>query len=367
MARLSSSPVRVYSLDGLALPFPQELNGKVSVEVRNQTHADEIKALLQGMQGRIVIVTRSASKLTPEMAASAAHEIGVYKPVIIKAGVDRTNIDTSFDTLGATVLTTPTANRKSTALRALHSIQFLYRDEDLHARKDTVERKGKSQWQLLKDHTKILWDPEMCEEIYGARRLDGVRVGVVGAGPIGLAVGNRAASLGATVSFWNRTKDKPELTGQTVVDSVEELATTCDVVSLHLPGGQATRHTLGQSFFNAIPSHKGLRIVNCARGTLIDDSALHSAMHGRNHNLRIGECVLDVSRIEGADLVNPYRKGSQLSDDDRRHVALTLHPILNDDRVFYTFHSSAQTTDNLARNGAEVVEKIIKQFPELRG
>ena len=127
----------------------------------------------------------------------------------------------------------------------------------------------------------------------------GKTVGIIGMGRIGKAVARRCAlGFGMKVVFYNRSKvtDCGDINA-VQLDTVEEVCAKADIVSLHCPGGDETRHILSASALAAIPSH-GL-VINTARGDVIDEDALAKALHDG----QIGGAGLDV--FQGEPVINP--------------------------------------------------------------
>jgi lactate dehydrogenase-like 2-hydroxyacid dehydrogenase len=127
----------------------------------------------------------------------------------------------------------------------------------------------------------------------------GKTVGIIGMGRIGKAVARRCAlGFGMKVVFYNRSKVTDcEDINAVQLDTVEEVCAKADIVSLHCPGGDETRHILSASALAAMPSH-GL-VINTARGDVIDEDALAKALHDG----QIGGAGLDV--FQGEPVINP--------------------------------------------------------------
>lgn len=120
-------------------------------------------------------------------------------------------------------------------------------------------------------------------------------LGIVGMGKIGEAVARRASGFGMQVRYHNRHRrpDVEQALGARLVP-LDELLRECDVVSLHAPLTDETRHVIDADALAAMPSHAVL--VNTARGALVDEAALVAA-------LRRGEIAaagLDVFEREPA-------------------------------------------------------------------
>ncbi|MCO4772079.1 MAG: hydroxyacid dehydrogenase [Deltaproteobacteria bacterium] len=112
-----------------------------------------------------------------------------------------------------------------------------------------------------------------------ARGLAGRRMGVVGAGRIGMAVARQARGLGMRVTVWNhggRRKEAVEAEGFAFEPDLLELAANSDAVSLHLASTPETRGLAGEAFFGALP--EGAYFLNTSRADLVDEAALRRAM-----------------------------------------------------------------------------------------
>lgn len=132
------------------------------------------------------------------------------------------------------------------------------------------------------------WAPRDTERLTGRRLL------VVGAGPIGRAVGRRAAAFGMAVRAVARTA-RPADDVLRVVYGIDELADACrwaDYVVNVLPSTPDTRHAFGDAVFSAMGP--GTRFVNVGRGATVDEAALVRALGDG----RIAGAALDVFEEE---------------------------------------------------------------------
>ncbi|HEX7388892.1 MAG TPA: D-glycerate dehydrogenase, partial [Acidiphilium sp.] len=107
--------------------------------------------------------------------------------------------------------------------------------------------------------------------------LEGKTLGILGMGRIGRALAGMARGLAMPVIYHNRNRLPPDREGGAVFypDEAEFLA-ACDVLSIHLPGGAATRHWLNAGRIAMLKA--GAIVVNTGRGTTIDDDALITAL-----------------------------------------------------------------------------------------
>jgi len=125
------------------------------------------------------------------------------------------------------------------------------------------------------------------------RSLRGKVLGLVGYGRIARAVAGRAKAFGMEVVVHSRSRadDVPEAAYHASLDSLLRMA---DVVSLHAPGGAATRHMIDATALKAMK--RDAVLVNTGRGTLIDEAALADAQKGGT----IAAAGLDVYEREPA-------------------------------------------------------------------
>lgn len=112
--------------------------------------------------------------------------------------------------------------------------------------------------------------------------LDGARLGIIGPGRIGRAVQHRAEAFGMDVVLHGRSEGM----------SLDELLRTSDVVSLHCPLTEQTRHLIDEQALSKMKP--GALLINTARGPVVDESALVQALKER----RIGGAALDVFEDE---------------------------------------------------------------------
>jgi glyoxylate reductase len=117
--------------------------------------------------------------------------------------------------------------------------------------------------------------------------------GVVGLGRIGRRYAELIRPLAGELLYASRSS-KPDAQNELGADKVEleELLERSDVVSLHAPGGEATRHMIAGAELECMKGHAVL--VNTSRGTLIDSSALAKALQSGE----IGAAGLDVFENE---------------------------------------------------------------------
>jgi D-3-phosphoglycerate dehydrogenase len=124
--------------------------------------------------------------------------------------------------------------------------------------------------------------------------IEGLNLGIVGYGSIGRLTARLGAALGLSVTVWSRSVDDAELRalGFGRARTLHHLLAAADVVSLHLPLTPETRGLIGVAELGLMKP--GAVIVNTARGALVDEAALASALTDG----RIGGAGLDVFAAE---------------------------------------------------------------------
>lgn len=125
--------------------------------------------------------------------------------------------------------------------------------------------------------------------------LEGKTVGILGMGRIGRALAKIAQGLSMRVIYHNRRRLPPgQEAGATYIADEAEFLGACDVLSIHLPGGAATRQWLNGARIERLP--RGAIVINTGRGSTIDDNALASALATG----RLAAAGLDVFPAEPA-------------------------------------------------------------------
>lgn len=158
-----------------------------------------------------------------------------------------------------------------------------------------------------------------------ARGIAGRNIGVIGLGQIGLAFAERMVVFGAQVhAVGGRDRDadrqrRAEDLGVRFVEGLRELATTCDVLSFHLPAAETTRGIIGPSLLQHV--RPGTIVLNTSRGDLVDAAALLQAIE-------------DKQLLVGLDVYPEEPSEPEATID----LALARHP-----RVHGTHHVGAST------------------------
>jgi D-3-phosphoglycerate dehydrogenase len=173
------------------------------------------------------------------------------------------------------------------------------------------------------------WNPASAR----LRRLSNLTCGVVGFGRIGRRTAEKLRALGARVVANNPSRRAD--TGDVPLVSLDELLATSDVVILHAPLTEATRHLIGARELALMPP--GSLLVNVSRGGLVDTDALAASLHAGH----LGGAGLDVIDSEPAV---PARL--------LEHPAVVITPHI-------AFSSDASLAE-LRRSAAEEVVRVLR-------
>ena len=234
----------------------------VEADVKTGLSKDELLKIIGDYDG---LAVRSATKADKDVLAA-----GVNLKVIGRAGIGVDNVDIPAATAkGIVVMNTPFGNSITTAEHAIAMMFALARQ--LPAA-DVSTQAGK-------------WEKNrfMGVELYAKT------LGLIGAGNIGSIVADRANGLKMKVVAYDPflTADRAVEMGVEKVE-LEDLLARADVITLHTPLTDKTRNILSAE--NLTKTKKGVLIVNCARGGLVDEAALRKGLD-EGH---IGGAAFDV-------------------------------------------------------------------------
>ncbi|TQD79689.1 hypothetical protein C1H46_034763 [Malus baccata] len=256
------------------------------------------------------LIVRSGTKVTRQVFEAAKGRL----KVVGRAGVGIDNVDLQAATeFGCLVVNAPTAN---TVAAAEHGIALLTAMSRNVAQADASIKAGK--WQRNK---------------YVGVSLVGKTLAVMGFGKVGSEVARRAKGLGMHVVSHDpyAPADRARAVGVELV-SFEQAIGTADFISLHMPLTPTTSKVLNDKTFAQMK--KGVRIINVARGGVIDEDALVRALDSGI----VAQAALDVFAEE------PPSKDSKLV----QHENVTVTP-----------HLGASTKEAQARVAIEIAEAVV--------
>jgi D-3-phosphoglycerate dehydrogenase len=232
------------------------------VDVKLGLKPEELKAIIGEYDA---LAVRSETKVTADIL-SAAHRL----QIIGRAGVGVDNIDVTVATQkGVVVVNSPEGNTLAAAELAVALLLALARKIP---QADASLRAGK--WERKKF---------VGTEIYGKT------IGIVGLGKIGRSVAQRMKSFETDVIAYDpfATEESARRLGVALV-SLVELYKRSDFITLHVPLNNETRGMIGAEQIAAMKD--GVRLVNCARGGIVDEAALADAIRSG----KVGGVAFDV-------------------------------------------------------------------------
>lgn len=238
------------SLSKAGLKILEDADG-IEPVVKSGLTPQQVREELKSCDG---IIIRSGTTLTKEILEGQER-----LKVIARAGVGVDNIDLDAATrAGILVMNTPAGNTISTAEHTFAMMLALSRNiGPAHA----SMKAGK-------------WD----RKSFQGTQLAGKTLGVIGLGRIGLSVASRAVAFEMKVLGYDPflSEEKAAEHGIQLFRDVDEIVTQCDYVSVHTPLTDETRGIINAARLKKMK--KGVRLVNCARGGIIDENDLADAI-----------------------------------------------------------------------------------------
>jgi D-3-phosphoglycerate dehydrogenase len=260
---------KILVCDPLSPDAMKQLEAIPEFEVTIKPGMDQ-DALIATLPGFHAAVVRSATKLRkPALEAADSLEL------IVRAGIGLDNIDVAdAEALGIQVANTPSATTVSVAE---HTFGLML---------GAVRNHGKGNLSM-KAHK---WEKKKL----GGSELFQKNLGLIGCGRIGLAVAERAIAFGMTVIAYDIVTIEPRGLAVKQV-SLDELLSQADLVSLHLPLTDKTRHMISDGEFARMKD--GVVLVNAARGGVVDEAALLKALESG----KVRAAGIDVYEKEPTD------------------------------------------------------------------
>ena len=250
--------------------------GVVEVVVKTGLKEEELIKIIPEFHG---LVVRSQTKVTPAVFAAAKN-----LKVVGRAGVGIDNVDVEAATKhGVIVMNAPGGNTISTAE---HAFSLMLATARYIPQADASMKAGK-------------WDRKKFEGV----ELHGKTIAILGMGRIGTEVARRAIAFGMKVLAYDPyiSASKAKSLQVEVVDKVDDILPQADFITVHMPLTEETRHMIGAKQLPLLK--KGVRIVNCARGGLIDEDVLAEGLKSG----QIGGAALDVFEVEPLPAEWPHR------------------------------------------------------------
>ena len=297
--------MRVLVTEKLSEAGLELLRKDLQVEVRTDLATDGLAAAIPGYDALIV---RSATQVTAEVLDAAD-----ALKVVARAGIGMDNVDVEAATRrGVLVVNAPQSNVISAAE---HAMALLLAQARNIPQADAALRTGaweRAKWQGVE--------------------LAGKTIGVIGLGRVGTLVAVRAAAFGMRVIAYDPyvSGDRAKEMGVGVMPTLDALLVQADFVTIHLPRTAETELLIG---VHELPLMKrGARLVNTARGGIVDEEALAKAIEDGH----VGGAAIDVFATE------PTTDG----------------PLFGQERVVLTPHLGASTVEAQDKAGTTAAEMV---------
>jgi len=278
----------------------------LQVDVQVGQTQEELLKIISQYQG---LVVRSQTKVT-----AALLEAAKQLKVVGRAGVGVDNVDVDAATKrGVIVMNTPGGNTISTAEHAFSLMMSISRNIP---QADASVKAGK-------------WDRKSFEGV----ELNGKTLAILGMGRIGTEFASRANAFGMRVLAYDPylSAARAKSLHVELVERLDEIIPQADYITMHMPLTPETKHMINAKRLSSLKPT--CRIINCARGGLIDDNALAQALTDGT----IAGAALDVFEVEPppAD-----------------------YPLLKAPNTVFTPHLGASTEEAQENVGIEIAEVI---------
>ncbi|MDQ3987181.1 MAG: phosphoglycerate dehydrogenase [Actinomycetota bacterium] len=297
--------MRVLVTEPLSDAGIKALEEHAEVDVRTGLDANELGQAI-GVYEALII--RSATTVDAGLLEKADN-----LKVIGRAGIGLDNVDVDAATRqGIMVVNAPQSNVLSAAEHTMGLLLAQARNLPQAHRSLTSGDWDRERWQGVELHAKTL--------------------GIIGLGRVGTLVAQRASSFGMRLIAYDPylAPGRAAQMGVEMVDSVAEVCSRADFLTIHLPKTAETTGIIGREELNR--AKPGLRIVNTARGGLIDEMALVDALREG----RVAGAAVDVFATEPA----------------------TSHPLFEFESVVVTPHLGASTAEAQDKAGIAIAEQV---------
>ncbi|KAB2936454.1 MAG: phosphoglycerate dehydrogenase [Candidatus Contendobacter sp.] len=309
---LDKSKIKILLLEGVHASAVEAFQADGYTNIESHSKALPESMLLETIADSYFVGIRSATQLTARVFEHAPRLIGVGCFCI---GTNQVDLDAAQER-GVPVFNAPFSNTRSVAELVLAEVILLLRG--IPQRSTATHRGG---W--IKTAT-------------GSHEVRGKCLGIVGYGHIGTQVGVLAEALGMRVVFYD-IETKLALGNAQPLPSLDLLLEVADVVTLHVPETPQTWRMIGAEQMARMKP--GARLINAARGTVVDIDALAQALEAKH----LAGAAIDVFPVE-----------PKANDEE------FVSPLRRFDNVLLTPHVGGSTEEAQQNIGLEVAGKLIK-------
>ncbi len=301
---------RVLIADGIADEGLKILtSSNIQVDVRKKTSPEELASLIPEYDGLIV---RSASKVTKDIIEKAKN-----LKIIGRAGIGVDNVDVSAATKrGIVVMNTPGGNSITTAEHTLAMIMAMARRIPQATASLKADKWEKSKFEGVELYNKFL--------------------GIIWFGNIVSILADRALGLKMQVLVYDPfiSEEKAINLGVKKVNTLDEIYANADIITVHTPKTKETTGLINKAAFEKMK--KGVMVVNCARGGIINEADLLEALQSG----KVASAALDVFEVEPP----------------------VGNPLLKLDNVIATPHLGASTHEAQVNVSVDIAKQFVDYF-----
>ncbi|WND46018.1 phosphoglycerate dehydrogenase [Pasteurella multocida] len=309
---LDKSKIKFLLLEGVHQTALEVLQNAGYTNIEYHKKALDDDELKEAIKDAHFVGIRSRTFLTEEVLAHAQKLIVIGCFCI---GTNQVNLQAA-KLRGIPVFNAPFSNTRSVAELVLGEILLLMRNVP----------------QANAEVHRGIWN----KSANGSHEVRGKKLGIIGYGHIGSQLSIIAESLGMRVFFYD-IENKLPLGNAQQLRTLEELLSSCDVVSLHVPENASTKNLISAERIAQLK--EGAILINAARGTVVDIDALAQALEAG----KIRGAALDVFPEEPASIQEEF-----------------VSPLRAFDNVILTPHIGGSTSEAQENIGAEVSGKFVK-------
>jgi D-3-phosphoglycerate dehydrogenase len=301
----TGEPRRILVTEPLADSALEKLGSEFDVEIRPELAS---AGLLDAIHGYEALVVRSQTKVTADVIDAADR-----LKVIARAGIGLDNVDVEAATRrGIMVVNAPRSNIVSAAE---HTMALLLAQARNVPRADAALRAGR-------------WERERFQGV----ELHGKSLGVIGLGRVGAMVAQIAQAFGMRIVAFDPyvSRERGRQLGVELMPTLDAVLVQADFVTIHIPRSPETEGLIGERELGMLKP--GARLVNTARGGIVDEKALAGAVRDG----RLAGAALDVFADEPT----------------------TSSPLFDEERVVVTPHLGALTIEAQDKAGTAIAEMV---------
>ena len=314
MAKISldKSKIKFLLLEGVHQNALDVLKGAGYTNIEYHKKALDGEELIEAIKDAHFVGIRSRTHLTKEILEHAPKLVAIGCFCIGTNQVDLAEAKRR----GIPVFNAPFSNTRSVAELVLAEIILLMR-------------------QVPKANMEVhrgVWNKSAA----GANEVRGKKLGIIGYGHIGSQLSVIAEAVGMQVYFYD-IENKLPLGNAQQVASLEELLSSCDAISLHVPENASTKNLMSAERIAQLKEDAIL--INAARGTVVDLDALATRLEANT----LRGAAIDVFPVEPASINDPFES-----------------PLRKFDNVILTPHIGGSTAEAQENIGTEVANKFVK-------